>query len=106
MVGSPCINLSNDLGSCLHARVVRGQALQISRVLVASFEGGAAASEQFNDGVANLACIVINIGIDEPRAVALLAPGETPDEWPIARVEFGDAGLLLDHLRPVQTQPR
>ena len=38
--------------------------------------------------------------------MALFAAGEAPDQRPVARIEFGDAGFLLDDLRAVQAEAR
>lgn len=50
--------------------------------------------------------VVGQVGVGETAGEALLAAGEAPDERPVARVVFSDAGLLFDHLRTVQSEAR
>src|SRR6266404_3257841 len=60
-------------------------------------------SRPMSDGVRNLGRIVADQRIGQARRVSLLPAMNCPDECAIARVEFFDAVLLLDHLRTVHS---
>src|SRR5258708_24374972 len=56
------------------------------------------------DGVGNLGRVLVHERTAQARRVSLPPAMNCPDECAIARVEFFDAVLLLDHLRTVHSE--
>ncbi|SQC62025.1 Uncharacterised protein [Pseudomonas aeruginosa] len=99
-VGSCCISLAQPLVQPAHAggiRLLGGiEVAQPPQVILARRQRGRAGrplAKYASTEVRTSSRVVGQVGVGETAGEALLAAGEAPDERPVARVVFSDAGL-------------
>src|SRR5579871_2374568 len=68
--------------------------------------GGNTASDKISNGLLEWLDVIFDQRVHEAGLVALLAAHQAPDQTPVAGVQLVNAGLLLDHLRAIQFEPR